>query len=724
MILIIKKNVIFALALFLCASHVGNSSDKDEDDGFVVLYSKPLLRNGGSKWDDEQYRQSCYLAAESGQLESIQELIACLTEKTVVSDNSEKIHEEINHWLRMAAIKGDMVSANNLGFRLEKAIGSLDSKENKILALGWYTAAAESGSLAAMRNVARCLEEGVACPVNQSTKSKAFYWYSQAAKKGNLLDKMNLADCFKQEFGCEESPENGKRALELYKECAEGGLEKAFARLAFCYEKSIGCEDTYENREKANFWFRKASDLGDLDCTFFLASNLFLGIGCIPDEASKVESLALYKKAGFKGSKSCLGVAGAMLYQGIGCDDSQENRVLGVRYLKRAVKADQIDAMFHLAYCYEKAIGCEDSFENKKKAKDLYEDLVNQGHRKAHNALGYCLQYGIGCDGSYEDQEKALNLFTNASGNGDVDAMVNVGYCLHNGIGCEITSDSMEVAVDWFKDAAEDGSEFARMYLGYIYYSGIGVHKNNWRALDFLHDVQQEWLVSDFIGYIYLKEKQYKEAQTYFLKTDVYYSVYAIHDALSVGLLKLLDYRVGYRAPEPARGKKVTRVQHEDAELKHKKKAVSDQIQYLKEKLFGIASYPDASLPAIAMADLQLQKLDDGCKSFLAGMRKAKDVCDQTLELDALVSTLYDIEENLILADYRAKYALMGVQLAKRLKEIRAGDKPNAIANEKRVSPDVRILPKVARAKSPVKKTHSAGGKAKTKVKKNRRGKK
>jgi TPR repeat protein len=159
------------------------------------------------------------------------------------------------HWLRLAAVKGEVTAKFNLGVHaLNKWAGKQLSLNESIR---WLRSACRQGDSQAECNYGFVCEMGLGKLPNPK---KAYNHYLRSAKNGDYLGIWNVARCNYLGIGCKQNRVIAQSLFSKIKrqlmKLARRGCPHAQIAIAKCFMNGWGFR---ENRSRAGYWYKIVS---------------------------------------------------------------------------------------------------------------------------------------------------------------------------------------------------------------------------------------------------------------------------------------------------------------------------------------------------------------------------------------------------------------------------------------------------------------------------------
>lgn len=235
-----------------------------------------------------------------------------------------------------------------------------------------FEKAAMMGDPMSQNNLGFCYENGFG--VAKPDLNEAIKWYKKAAENDNMHAKHNLAVLYFEGKGVKK---NTKKAFELCLDAAEAGHLGAQTHLGICYQQGIGVK---KDEKKAFEWIRKAAYNKESNetCYYNLGHCYYYGIGVIADFG---EAVRWFKKAAELNHPIAQHTLGHCYRTGRGV---VANSKKAFEFYKKAAENGYADSQYNLAMCYETGTGVKKDIQL---AKKWYEKAAKNGVKKAVEQL-------------------------------------------------------------------------------------------------------------------------------------------------------------------------------------------------------------------------------------------------------------------------------------------------------------------------------------------------
>ena len=177
-------------------------------------------------------------------------------------------------------------------------------------------------------------------------------------------------------------------------------------------------------------------------------------------------------------------------------------------WLRRAAEQNHAEAQYELGLNADQRGNSEDALK-------WYRKAAEQKYAPAINDLGWCYLNGLGIG---KDEKKAVELFRQAMKQEESYAINNLGLCYMQGWG---VARDYEKAVSLFsKAAAVNRNPLALLNLGVCHDNGFGLPKDRKKAMEyFMQSAEQDCVdAMCHLALHYLREKEWKQAEAWFLK--------------------------------------------------------------------------------------------------------------------------------------------------------------------------------------------------------------
>jgi TPR repeat protein len=320
-----------------------------------------------------------------------------------VPKNAEGSYRKTEKWWTRAAVQGDVLAQEHLGFYYRNDFGS--NSEDLALSIHWFTKATTKHSVRAQYALGCAYKSGKGVPRDYA---KAFEWIFLAAS---------------------------------------GGSSKAQNMVGEFYLQGCSVEQDYK---KAVYWFERSAERKNAAAQNNLGVLYRHGLGV---EKSTEKAFEYFAAAALQKQKSALYNAGMCWKLGQGTDADPS---AAFRCFAASDSRELPSATTQLALCYKHGLG---TGKDPKKALDLFIKASATGDPYGQYNLG--LSFFVGYGGIQADTGGFKWMLASAK-QGYGDAQFKIAECYSVGLGTEIDHD---IALDWLVKAVRSGVSEAGGYV-------------------------------------------------------------------------------------------------------------------------------------------------------------------------------------------------------------------------------------------------------------------
>jgi TPR repeat protein len=290
---------------------------------------------------------------------------------------------------------------------------------------------------------------------------------------------------------------NLHKAVNHLKSSAQQGYAEAQYDLSFNYYYGYGVS---RNIARGDVWLVKSANNGHSDALCDLGFKYFLGrSSSFPKNVEK--AISLEEKA-FKKGNSRAGYFLICLYHTGRTVDKDNKKAF--EYAIALAKMNNSDAQDYLGSAYTRGWGVKRNYQ---KALEWFEKSIDNYNSRAMYHLAYMRYHGLGCKKDYKETLKLIDKLNKRGGLGGMLFLARLNW---EG---KAVPKNLEKAEELYRKVLKTKQEWGLNGLAYMYaQEGIKLDEAEKMAKKALKLKPDESCIFDTLGWVYYKQKRYKEA--------------------------------------------------------------------------------------------------------------------------------------------------------------------------------------------------------------------